>query len=95
MNFCTRTHLDVWVLHPRRVRSRGVVRVTLVVVEVKGFFAGSVVRVSRRTLDHGEAQLHVHLRRPLSLDQLTAQPMTARAVGLTDLIGPNAVVLLV
>lgn len=53
------------------------------------------MRVSRRALDHGEAQLHVHLRRPAPLDQLTAQPMTARAVGLTDLIGPDAVVLLV
>lgn len=88
-------YLDVGVLHPRGVISRGVIRVTLVVVEVEGFFAGSVVRGSRRAFDHGEAELHVHLRRPSPLDQLTAQPVTAGAVGLADLVGPNAVVLLV
>lgn len=88
-------HLGIGVLHPGGVGCRRVVRVALVVVKVKGLFAGSVVRVSRRAFDHGEEQLHVHLRRPAPLDELTAQPVTGRAVGLADLIGPHTVVLLI
>lgn len=88
-------HLGVRVLHPCRVSSGGVVRVSLVIVQVEGFFAGSVRRAPRRALDHGEPQLHVHLRRPSPLDQLTAQPVTGGAVVLTYLIGPNAVVLFI
>lgn len=77
------------------MRGRGIIRVTLIVVEVKGLLAGAVVRAARRTLDHGEAQLHVDLRGSATRYQFTAQPMTSRAVALTDLIRPHAVVLLV
>lgn len=90
------TNLDVGVLHPRRVAGRGHVGVGLVVEEVEGLFAAAVVGAGR-TLHHGEAQLHVHLRRSLSLDEAAAQPVAGGAAGLTaeDLVDPHAVALLV
>lgn len=88
-------HLGIRVLHPCGMACRRVIRVTLVVVKVKGLFAGPVMCAPRWTFDHGEEQLHVHLRRPSPVDEFTAQPVTGRAVGLADLIGPHAVVLLI
>lgn len=89
------TYLGVGVLHPGGVRGRGLVGVGLVVIEVKGLFAAAVVRAPGGTLHHGEAQLHVNLRGSLSLDEAAPQPVAGRAVDLTDLIRPHAVVLLV
>lgn len=89
------TNLGVGVLHPGRVCGGGVVGVGLVVVDVEGLLAAEVVAALRRTLHHGEAQLHVDARRPPPLDEAAAQPVAGRAVGLTDLIGPHAVVLLI
>lgn len=67
-------YLGVRVLHPRRVSVRGLIGVCLVVKEVKGLFAAAVVGAGR-TLHHCESQLHVNLRRSLSLDEATAQPV--------------------
>lgn len=93
---CKATYLDVGVLHPGRVAGRGHVGVGLVVEEVEGLFAAAVVGAGR-TLHHGEAQLHIHLRRSLSLDEAAAQPVAGGAAGLTaeDLVDPHAVALLV
>lgn len=93
---CRVTNLDVRVLHPRRVAGRGHVGVGLVVEEVEGLFAAAVV-CAGRTLHHGEAQLHVHLRRSLSLDEAAAQPVAGGAASLTaeDLVDPHAVALLI
>lgn len=74
----------------------GVVGVRLVVEEVEGLLAAPVVGAGG-TFHHGEAQLHVNLRRSLPLDEAAAQPVTGGAARLTaeDLIYPHAVVLLV
>lgn len=50
-----------------------------------------------RAFHHGEPQLHVNLRRSLSLDEAASQPVTGGASRLTaeDLIYPHAVVLLI
>lgn len=89
------SYLGVWVLHPWRVGGGGLVGVGLVVVQVEGLLAAAVVGAPGRTLHDGEAELHVDLRRALTLDEAAAQPMAGRAVRLTDLIGPHAVVLLI
>lgn len=67
-------YLGVRVLHPGWVSGRGLVGVCLVVEEVKGLFTAAVVGAGR-TLHHCESQFHVNLRRSLSLDEATAQPM--------------------
>lgn len=74
----------------------GVVGVCLVVEEVEGLLAATMVGAGR-TFHHGEPQLHVNLRRSLSLDEAAAQPVTGGAARLTakDLIYPHAVVLLI
>lgn len=90
------SYLDVGVLHPGRVAGRGHVGVGLVVEEVEGLLTAAVGGAGR-TLHHGEAQLHVHLRRPLPLDEAAAQPVAGGAAGLAaeDLVDPHAVALLV
>lgn len=67
-------YLGVRVLHPGWVGGRGLVGVCLVVEEVKSLLAAAVVGAGR-TLHHCESQFHVNLRRPLPLDEATAQPM--------------------
>lgn len=74
----------------------GVVGVRLVVEEVEGLLAATVVGAGG-ALHHGEAQLHVNLRGSLPLDEAAAQPVAGGAARLAaeDLIYPHAVVLLV
>lgn len=49
-----RGHFGVRVLHPGRVSGRGLVTVTLVVIQVEGFF--TVTAVQTRTFHHGEPE---------------------------------------
>lgn len=88
-------YLSVGVLHPGWEGGCGLIRVCLVVVEVKGLLAAAVVRAPGGTLHHGEPQLHIDLSRPSSLDEAAPQPLARQTFSLADLKGPHAVFLLI
>lgn len=95
VSMCVCVYLAVGVLHPRGVCAAGRVLVALVIVQVEGLFAGAEAGRHGGTFHHGEADLHVHLRRAAPRDEARPQPVTQRRVRQTDLKGADAVPFLV